>query len=170
MSDTIQQNSEGLAEGQQVFTACALIHHNFDGVEKVFLAKRADTKKFLPGVYEIPGGHVDYGEDMVVGLKREIQEEFGMSINVGDSFSVFTYINEVKRSHSIEVVYFATFAEPLENISLHPEDHATFGWFSKTDFHEAYTDHKGADDSEFKVVSRAFELLGGAQLNTATDK
>ncbi|MGF7228428.1 MAG: NUDIX hydrolase [Candidatus Saccharibacteria bacterium] len=169
MSDTLAQNSENLAEGQQVFTACALIHHKFDGVEKVFLAKRAATKKFLPSVYEIPGGHVDYGEDMVAGLKREIQEEFGMHVIVGDPFAVFTYLNEVKRSHSIEVVYFATFADPLENITLHPEDHSAFGWFSKDDFYQAYTDHKGADDSEFKVVERAFELLNGSMLDFATE-
>jgi len=31
------------AKGQQVITACAFIHANFDGVEKVFLPKRAAT-------------------------------------------------------------------------------------------------------------------------------
>jgi hypothetical protein len=65
-------DSETPAFNQQVITACAFIHENFDGLEKVFLPKRADTKKFLPSVYELTGGHIDFGEDMVTGLAREI--------------------------------------------------------------------------------------------------
>ena len=60
----ISHDSETPAHGQQVISACAFIHHNFDGVEKVFLPKRANTKKFLPGIYELPGGHLDFGEDI----------------------------------------------------------------------------------------------------------
>jgi 8-oxo-dGTP pyrophosphatase MutT (NUDIX family) len=63
-------DSEKPAEGRQVFTACAFIHHAFDGVEKVFLPRRAATKKFLPNVFEVPGGHIDFGEDIADGLKR----------------------------------------------------------------------------------------------------
>ena len=63
-------DSETDASGRQVIVTCALIHHTFDGVEKVFLPKRADTKKFMPGVYELPGGHVDFGEDIVMGLSE----------------------------------------------------------------------------------------------------
>src|SRR3546814_9077575 len=90
MTNSIYHDSEVPAHGQQVITACAFSHHNFDGIEKVFLPKRADTKKFLPGVYEIPGGHIDYGEDVAAGLKREIQEEFQMDIEIGDPFAAFT--------------------------------------------------------------------------------
>ncbi len=66
-------DSETPAQGQQVITACAAIHHSFDGVVKIFVPKRAETKKFLPGVYELPGGHIDFGENIVEGLKREIR-------------------------------------------------------------------------------------------------
>ena len=89
----ISHDSETAAHGQQVITACALIHHDFDGVVKVFLPKRAASKKFLPGVFEIPGGHIDFGEDIKTGLKREILEELEVRINVGDPFAVFDYTN-----------------------------------------------------------------------------
>lgn len=85
----ILHNNETLAQEQQVIAACAFIHQSFNGVEKVFLPKRADTKKFLPGVYELPGGHIDFDEDPVAGLKREIGEEFGMRLEVGDPFLCF---------------------------------------------------------------------------------
>jgi 8-oxo-dGTP pyrophosphatase MutT (NUDIX family) len=90
----IVHDSETLAQGAQVITACAFIHREVDGVRQVFLPKRAATKKFLPGVFELPGGHIDYGEDIVDGLKREIREELGIAISVGDPFATFRPWND----------------------------------------------------------------------------
>lgn len=86
------------SNGQQVITACALIWHKFEGIIKVFLPKRSDHKKFLSGIYEIPGGHINFGENIVEGLKREIKEEMNVEIKVGDPFFVFDYIN---RTHKL---------------------------------------------------------------------
>lgn len=165
MKNKVEHDSEVAAYGQQVITACALIHKQFDGIVKVFLPKRADTKKFLPGVYEIPGGHIDFGEDIVDGLKREIMEEFGMNIAVGDPFASFTYQNEVKGSHSVEVIYFAKFVDDVENISLHLDDHSEFEWFSEEDLHLVMTANKRGDDPEIIALQKAFLLLKGETLN-----
>lgn len=160
----ISHDSEKPATNQQVITACAFIHQKIAGVEKVFLPKRAATKKFLPGVYELPGGHIDFGEEVVVGLKREIAEEIGMQVEVGDPFFVFTYTNEIKGSHSIEVIYFAHFTNDISNITINPEDHSEFGWFSEDELSKAATDSKGLDDIEFQAMFRAFALLRGEPL------
>jgi 8-oxo-dGTP diphosphatase len=157
----ISHDSEILAEGQQVITACAFIHQQFDGVEKVFLPKRADTKKFLPGVYELPGGHIDFGEELTVGLKREIDEEFAMEAEVGDPFYAFTYANEIKRSHSVEIVYFAQFSSNLDDLVLNPEDHSEYGWFAENELENATTEGKGMDDVEFVAMKKGFALLRG---------
>lgn len=156
-----QHDSETRAEGQQVIVACALIHHNFEGVEQVFLPKRADTKKFMPGVYELPGGHVDFGEDIVEGLKRELLEEFGKKISVGDPFAAFTYKNEVKASHSVEVVYFAQFEGGIEDVELHPEDHSGYEWFGEEDLAKMLIGGKTEEDEEYKLIKKAFALLKG---------
>lgn len=170
----ITHDSETPAQGQQVISACAFIHHDFDGVVKVFLPKRSDTKKFLPGLYELPGGHIDFGEDIVSGLKREIKEEFGMTAAIGDPFAVFTYLNGVKGSHSIEVIYFATFNEPIENVSLNPDDHSEYRWLSKEDVSryrsalipESHAIHQeGENDAEHQTILRGFALLEGQPLN-----
>lgn len=154
-------DSETLAEGQQVITACAFIHQKFDGIEKVFLAKRADSKKFLPGVYELPGGHIDFDEQPVAGLKREIDEEFGMKVEVGDPFFVFSYTNDIKHSHSIEVIYFAHFTNDIREIKINPEDHSEFGWFSEDVLSKATTESKSLDDIEFQAMRKGFALLRG---------
>ena len=157
-------DSEVPAIGQQVITACAFIHSQRAETRKVFLPKRSDAKQFLPGVYELPGGHIDFNEDLRDGLAREIREEFGMRISIGDPFAAFTYSNTVKGSHSIEVVYFAQFADDERKISLNPQDHSEFGWFGEDELYKAATDTKGLDDPEFEVIKKGFRLLRGESM------
>ncbi len=164
--NTISHDSETPAPRQQVITACAFIHHNFGGTEKLFMPKRAATKKFLPGIFELPGGHIDFGEDPVDGLKREILEELGMNIFVGDSFANFTYTNHIKGSHSVELIYFAVFEDALEKIQLNPEDHSEFVWISQTEIGRVLSKDKGEDDSEIKAIKRGFEILHGGKIVT----
>jgi 8-oxo-dGTP diphosphatase len=154
----VSHDSETLAQGQQVFTACAFIHRIIDGEERVFLPKRADTKKFLPGKYEIPGGHIDYGEDIEAGLKREVKEELGIEVSLGDPFAVFTYTNDIKGSHSIEVVYFAQLLGEPDAIKIDPDDHSSCGWFSEQEAINLNGDEK---DQEVAVIKKGFALLRG---------
>jgi 8-oxo-dGTP diphosphatase len=170
----VSHDSETPAKGQQVISACAFIHHEFNGTRKVLLAKRADSKKFLPGLYELPGGHIDFGEDIVDGLVREIKEELGMTVIIGDVYAVFTYENTVKGSHSIEAIYFAQFIEPVEQITIQPEDHSRFDWFNKNEVIEHRTEmvpidqaihKKDDDDAEYKAILKGFELLEGHSIN-----
>ena len=155
MSRKILHDSETPAHGQQVITACALIHHNFDGVIKVFLAKRANTKKFLPNFFELPGGHISWGEKIEEGLKREIMEEHKMRIKIGEPFAVFTYLNKIKGSHSVEIVYFAIFKDPIENIKINPDDHSEFKWISQDEIENIGL----ISDEELKIIKRGFSLL-----------
>ncbi len=150
----ISHDSETPAHGHQVITACAFIHDVIDGEIKVFLPKRADTKKFLPGVYELPGGHIDFGEDIVAGLKREVMEEMSMQIDVGDAFYAFTYTNPIKGSHSVEVDFFAKFIDPIENLKLNPEDHSEWRWMSEADISTL-----PASGQETTAILRGFAIL-----------
>lgn len=161
---SMTKDSETLAEGQQVITVCAFIHKKINGVDKIFLPKRADTKKFLPGVFELPGGHVDFGEGLEGALKREIKEEIQAEIVVGDPFAAFTYTNNIKRSHSIEVIYFARFIDDT-SIILSPDDHSEYLWVTEDELEDVYSSQKGADDMEFQKVKKGFELLKGNTLN-----
>lgn len=162
----VAHDSETPAKGQQVFTACAFIHHNFDGVEKLFMPKRVATKKFMPEIFELPGGHIDFGENMVDGLKREVLEENEMHISVGDPFYVFVYNNHVKQCQSIEVIYFAKFLDPIENIIIHQDDHSEYRWLAKEEISkQVICDKKPATDQENIGIMRGFALLKGRKLN-----
>lgn len=160
-------DSETPARGRQVITACALIHRVRHGQFQIFLAKRAATKKFLPNVYELPGGHIDFGEDLISGLQREIHEELGISITVGEPFAAFTYTNKIKGSHSVEIIYFATLTEPETTVILDPGDHSEYKWVEAADIDtiDALNRAAGHLEPETPHLRRAFEILAGARPN-----
>ncbi len=133
----------------QKITACAFLHK--DG--KLFIAKRADTKSFLPGKFELPGGHIEYKEEIVEGLKREFREEFGLEIIVGNAFYAFTYMNG--DNHVVEVDYFAELADPNVQIQLNPEDHSEYRWIAQNELDEVWP----KDDDEYAAIRKGFELL-----------
>ncbi len=63
---------ESAPEGHLVVT-CALIEEN----GRLLLAQRADS-----GLWELPGGKAEPGEDLAACLQREIAEELGVPISV----------------------------------------------------------------------------------------
>lgn len=78
---------------------------------------------------------------------------------------MFTYTNEVKASHSIEVIYFAHFVNKLSDITLEAEDHFESGWFAEDELSNATTETKGQDDDlESQAMQKGFALLKGQPL------
>lgn len=135
----------------QKIIACAFIHKN----GKLFVARRADTKKFLPGKYELPGGHIEFGEKIEDGLKREIREEFGFDVVVSDPFYAFTYTRDNDMVHSVEVDYFVTLADPNQKIKLNLEDHSEYHWITKKEILNFFEE----DDEECRAIRKGFEIL-----------
>jgi 8-oxo-dGTP diphosphatase len=54
---------------------------------RILLSQRRPDQA-LPNCWEFPGGKVEPGEDPVVALEREIEEELGCRINVGQIYEV----------------------------------------------------------------------------------
>ena len=137
----------------QKITACAFLYKD----RKLFIAKRAETKQFLPGKYELPGGHIEFGETMEKGLQREFKEEFGVEIIVEDPFYVFTYTRKKDDAnlHVIEVIYFAKLTNENQNIQLNFEDHSEYKWIKE----EEINTYLNQDDEETKAIRKGFILL-----------
>jgi A/G-specific adenine glycosylase len=64
----------------------AVIHR--DG--QVLIARRPSAG-LLGGLWEFPGGKVEPGEELPDGLQREIREELGVSVRVGEPFGVYRH-------------------------------------------------------------------------------
>ena len=52
---------------------------------KLLIAKRPENSH-LGGMWEFPGGKLEFGESYEICLKREIEEELGIKIKVGYEF------------------------------------------------------------------------------------
>ena len=55
---------------------------------KLLIVKREPKNVQTPGIWEIPGGRLELGEDPVAGVKREMLEETGLEVEVIMPFSV----------------------------------------------------------------------------------
>lgn len=55
------------------------------------LIARRPSNGLLGGMWEFPGGKVEPGEDLAEGLKREIHEELGAYVSVGERIGVFKH-------------------------------------------------------------------------------
>lgn len=119
---------------------------------KIFIAKRADTKKTLPGQFEIPGGHVDPGEQPEQALERELFEELGVHVHVGRPVFAFTY--ESEDTFKVEIVYLCTLAADSSEPVLDPTDHSDSLWIGEDEMSKM-----AKDDEEVIAIRRAFEML-----------
>lgn len=72
---------------QRVHVAVAVIRNSEN---EILIAKRPDHVH-QGGLWEFPGGKVESGEDTSMALKRELQEELGISVDHTVPFTTITY-------------------------------------------------------------------------------
>lgn len=92
---------------------------------KVLAVKEVDSSQ-----WSIPGGGVDYGEDLQTGLLREIKEELGVSAkSVSSDFQIIHYdigkvVNGVPR---MNIFFMASVPENKIKSTTHVTE---WGWFT----------------------------------------
>lgn len=111
---------------QQKITASAFILHQ----GKVLLVKRSETETFAPNHWELPGGHMDFGETIEEGLRRECIEELELNVEVKDSFFSFTYVTDEGESHYVEIINLCILTSDNPKIKLNPKEHSEYKWAS----------------------------------------
>ncbi len=81
---------------------------------KALIVKRTENNKIGAGTWEFVGGKLEFGEDLISGLKREIMEETGLEVTVekllfATSFKTHDYrqvviINYLCRSNTDHII------------------------------------------------------------------
>lgn len=52
---------------------------------RVLLVHRSPNRRAYPGVWDLPGGHIETGETELAALEREMHEELGVQIATGSA-------------------------------------------------------------------------------------
>ncbi len=97
-------------------TAAVLVKEN-----KILIARRS-TSQSRPLLWEFPGGKVEQGESDSACLMRELQEELGITAEIGEKIGVFPFsYPEVKIDLA---VYYAAITAGIP----HPHEHEQLQW------------------------------------------
>ena len=107
---------------EQKITAVAFLHRDW----KLFVAKRASTKVVFPGMYELPWGHIEFGEWLEEWLQREMAEEFHIDVVVDKVFDAFTHVGYNNTRHTVQLTYLVTMKDEQQEIKLNLDDHSDY--------------------------------------------
>ncbi|MEK7574666.1 MAG: NUDIX domain-containing protein [Patescibacteria group bacterium] len=90
---------------------------------------RSKTAPSFPLSWDLPGGQLEYGEDPVAGIVREIKEESGLDVSNVKIFDVF--------GHENAVGYWVTIAYRCDALSEEVAlsyEHIDYRWVTKEEF------------------------------------
>jgi 8-oxo-dGTP diphosphatase len=106
---------------------------------EIFLAKRGPLAKNERGLWEFPGGSVEFGERLAAALRREIREEYGMEIEVGSLLDVVDHILPEEGQHWVSPTYICKQVMGSEPRILEPGKCTEIGWFKPGEVPEGLT-------------------------------
>ncbi|NMC53664.1 MAG: NUDIX domain-containing protein [Chloroflexi bacterium] len=95
---------------------------------QIFLARRGPLAKNERGLWEFPGGSVEFGETLAQSLIREMREEFGITISVGRLLDVVDHILPEEKQHWVSPTYICSITSGEPSIQ-EPGKCSEIGWF-----------------------------------------
>lgn len=101
--------------------------------ELLLIVKRNENDDMYPGAWEFPGGHLEDGETLKDGLRRELEEEIGFVENFNPIIT--HYFDEVKEKnneliHDLEIDFIVNVDSSKVDIKLSNE-HSDYKWVTK---------------------------------------
>lgn len=119
---------------------------------KMFIAKRKNSGD-MGNRWEFPGGKIDAGEDFVQAIKREMQEEFGVEVEVFEKLAEVTF--EHKNKLCYVDAFKVHFLETGEERRFTLTEHTDYQWFDYRKIPEL-----NFVDSDLKLYPLILEKLG----------
>ncbi len=96
--------------------------------DQVLLCHRSPARRWYPGVWDFPGGHVWPGEHPEDALRREVAEELGAELEGLDGGPV---LHRVGPQAGLDLTVWVSRRWRGAVSNLQPEEHDAIGWFEK---------------------------------------
>jgi len=102
----------------------------FNRKGEILTIRRSETAPSNPGKWDFPGGDLDFGEDAMEGIIREIKEETGLDVGDLRPFDVESHINK-EGDFWVTIAYIAKAVSDKVILSY---EHDEFKWLTAEDF------------------------------------
>ena len=106
----------------------AIIHHK----GKVLIIKRSEYDSINAFIWEIPGGRIHFQEELKDALSREVKEETGLIVSVGDILYA-TNCEFYETRHCVIISYLCSIVENAVSLS---EEHTEYIWANRVQLQE----------------------------------
>lgn len=117
-----------MSQEVKINVSIKVIIFNKDG--KILILRRCKTTKLGPLFWDFPGGTLEFGEDPLKGISREIKEETGLNVQDLRVVDVSSGFNKLKEFW-VTICYTAT--SKALNVKISHE-HDIFKWVSLKGF------------------------------------
>lgn len=94
---------------------------------KFLVTLRSPVNDYKPNEWDLPGGTVEFGEDPIVALKRELLEETGLKIEIGKPIFVCSKTKDLR--HQFWIVYLCSYKSGEIKLD---DEHSDYLWVDKT--------------------------------------
>ena len=109
-----------------------------DEAGRIFLSQRGPLAKNERGLWEIPGGGVEFGETLADALRREMREEYAIEIEVGDLLDVVDHILPAEGQHWVSPTFICRITAGEPRI-VEPGKCSAIGWFGLAEMPDGLT-------------------------------
>jgi 8-oxo-dGTP diphosphatase len=92
---------------------------------RILLCHRSPGRRWYPDVWDLPGGHVEFGETPTEALKRELLEELGVS-----AYSLSPEPRVRRSTVDVELGIWFVGSWNGTPANLAPEEHDAIAWFT----------------------------------------
>ena len=86
-----------------------------------------ENKPYVKGLLNIPGGHLEEGENLLEGAMREVLEETGLKVNITGLVAVFNAIMQKKQAHLVNFMFIGEVVE--DTGSFHTDEIIGFDYY-----------------------------------------
>lgn len=109
----------------------------------VLLVHRRPDRRAYPGVWDLPGGHVEAGETELAALTREMHEELGVQMAAGSAIHLCR-LDIGRDGESVRLNAWLVDAWQGTPRNAAPDEHDEIGWFRPEEMPSFAHEHVGA--------------------------